>query len=246
MIRRPGMRAGLRLWAMLALAALLIGGGAVAIGNRHGPAPLPARAKADRPTLLLLTSLPLVFADNFGLNGGGSPALTALERRYRVQPISLADAASLKGQRLLLMAHPLAQPAGALVDLDRWVRAGGRLVLLADPKLDWPSERALGDRLRPPPSFADTGLVGHWGLTLYAPEEQGPAERKIDGRTVKFSSPGILTGSCAVRRDGVMARCSIGRGKATVVADADFLQSEDPDSDSLQFLLAELATIERP
>ncbi len=133
------------------------------------------RPAAERPTLALLTSLPLVFGESFGLEGGGSPALTRLEQRYNVVPIGVADAASLEGQELLLMAHPRAQPAEALVELDRWVRGGGQLLLLADPKLDWPSERPLGDRLRPPPAFADTGLLGHWGLTLSGPEPDGPA-----------------------------------------------------------------------
>ena len=245
MIRRTGKQAGLRLWAALALVAALIGGGAVALGNRHGPAPLPARAEADRPALPVLTSLPLIFPESLSLDSGGSPALTALERRYRVEPIGVADAASLKGRDLLLMAHPLAQPAEALVELDAWVRAGGRLLLLADPRLDWPSRRSLGDRLRLPPAFADTGLLGHWGLTLYAPEEDGPADRRVDGRTVRISSPGILAGACDVRRDGLLARCTIGRGKATIIADADFLRNDDPDSDNLQFLLAELARLEK-
>lgn len=245
MTRRPGQRASLRLWAALALVAALIGGGAVAIGNRHGPAPLPARTEAERPTLLLLTSLPLIFADSFSLETGGSPALTALERRYRVEPIGVADAPSLKGHGLLLMAHPLAQPAEALVELDQWVRSGGRLILLADPKLDWPSQRPLGDKLRPPPAFADTGLLAHWGLKFYAAQQQGPVERKVDGRTVAFSSPGVLTSACGLRHDGLLARCLIGRGKATIIADADFVRADNPDSDSVQFLLAELAAIER-
>ena len=238
MIRPAG---GIRLWAALIFVAVLIGGAAVALGNRHGPAPLPPRA--DKPVLLVVTSLPIIFAEQFQL-GGGSPALTALERRYRVQPINVTDAASLKGRRLLLMAHPLAQPAEALVDLDRWVRGGGRLVLLADPKLDWPSGRPLGDKFRPPPSFADTGLLLHWRLTLYGPGKAGPIDRKVDGRVVALSSPGSLSGACGLRRDGLLARCTIGRGKATIIADADFLRSDSPDSDSLQFLLAELDRIE--
>ena len=239
MTRKPG---GVRLWLALIIVAALIGGAAVAIGNKHGPAPLPPRD--NKPTLLIVTSLPIIFADNFQL-AGGSPALAALERRYRVEPINVTDAASLKGQRLLLMAHPLAQPAEALVDLDGWVRGGGRLVLLADPKLDWPSDRPFGDRLRPPPSFADTGLLQHWGLTLYAPDQAGPIEGKIDGRLVSLSSPGVLTGACGLRRDGLLARCGIGRGKATIIADADFLNAADPESDSLQFLVAELDRVER-
>ncbi len=221
---------------------MLIGGAAVALGNKHGPAPLPPRA--DKPTLLVVTSLPIIFAESFQI-GGGSPALTALERRYRVEPINITDAASLKGQNLLLMAHPLAQPAQALVDLDRWVRDGASLVLLADPKLDWPSERPLGDKLRPPPAFADTGLLGHWRLTLHAPDDERPAKRKVDGRVVELSSPGALSGACRLQHDGLLARCDIGRGKAVIIADADFLRSDSADSDSLQFLLAELDRIER-
>jgi len=240
MTRRLG---GAKLWGALILVAALISGAAIALGNRHGPAPLPARADADKPTLLLVTSLPLVFAENFQL-AGGSPTLTALERRYRVEPIAVTDLAGLGKGRLLLMAHPLAQPAEALVDLDRWVRGGGRLVLLADPRLDWPSERPLGDSLRPPPAFADTGLLKHWRLTLYAPETAGPVDRRVDGRAVRLSSPGILAGACGLRRDGLLARCEIGRGRATIIADADFLRSDSADSDSLQFLLAELARVE--
>ena len=245
MSRSRGQRAGLRRWIAVGLAVAAIGGGAVAIANRQAPAPLAKRTEADRPVLLLLTSLPLMFADSFALDGVGSPALTALQRRYSVEPIGIADAASLKGRRLLLMAHPLAQPAEALVELDAWVRAGGRLLLLADPKLDWPSRRPLGDKLRPPPAFADTGLLGHWGLTLYAPDVAATVERRIDGRVVRFGSPGTLAGGCRIVSRGAVARCTIGRGRATVIADADFLRAENPDSANLQFLLAELDRIEQ-
>ena len=61
------------------------------------------------------------------------------------------------------MAHPLAQTAENLVALDQWVRGGGRVLLLADPMLEWPSERPLGDPLRPPPMFMDTGLLAPLG-----------------------------------------------------------------------------------
>ena len=47
--------------------------------------------QAQRPVLLLLTGLPLVFGEDFSVKGGGSPALTELQSRYRVvMPDSLA------------------------------------------------------------------------------------------------------------------------------------------------------------
>jgi hypothetical protein len=181
--------------------------------------------------MALLTSLPLIFGEEFGLERSGSAALTRLDQRYNVVPIGVADAASLSGQRLLLMAHPRAQPAGALVDLDRWVRKGGRVLLLADPRLDWESGRPLGGRLRPPPAFADTGLLAHWGLTLSGPT--------TDGR-------GYLAGtrsgrSCDVSNEGLVARCRIGAGAATIIADADFLNDEPQD---LGLMMDELVRLE--
>ena len=80
---------------------------------------------APKPVLALLTSLPLLFGDRFSLDAVGSPTLARLETHYRVVPVATADAASLKQHRLLLMAHPRAQPAEVLVELDGWVRRGG-------------------------------------------------------------------------------------------------------------------------
>lgn len=212
----------------------------------------PARAR-ESPQLALLTSLPLVFGEQFGLAAPASPALRRLERGYRIVPIAIADAASLRGQRLLLMAHPRAQPAEVLVALDRWVRAGGGVLLLADPKLDWPSSRPLGDRLRPPPFFADTGLLGHWGLTLAGPTSDGPQTVRAGGREIRVSSPGQLTSrsaTCRVEPGRLIARCRIGHGAATVIADADFLNvvatdSGDASAANLELLAAELARFDR-
>lgn len=181
----------------------------------------------ERPVLLLLTSLPLVVGDRFALDAVGSPALDRLDRSFRVRAIGVADRSSLGAYRLLLMAHPRAQPADALIDLDSWVRRGGLVILLADPKLDWPSSRPLGDRLRPPPSFADSGLLAHWGLTLEPSVAPGPANRTLAGGFVVTSSPGRLvrigSSDCAIANDGFVSRCRIGRGEVMVIADADFL-----------------------
>ncbi|MEO7637250.1 MAG: hypothetical protein ABIS16_06365 [Sphingomicrobium sp.] len=228
---------------MIVLAAALA---AIVLDRASGEGAAP-RPPAERPPLLLLTSLPLLFGETLSLEGGGSPALTALETRYRVVPIAVARTAELRQGKLLLMAHPLAQPAEALVELDAWVRQGGLVVLLADPAMDWPSALPLGDKRRPPPAFADTGLLAHWELRLEAPDERGPRQGAIGGRTVMTVSPGALSGSCAIEGRGLVARCRLGLGQATVIADADFLNLDDldgPTAGNLAALLEELGRIE--
>lgn len=227
----------------LLLAAMAAAALALAIARRdHATVP------ADRPRLLLLTSLPLMFGEDFSLQSGGSPALKALETRYRVVPISVTDPQELAKGRLLLMAHPRAQPAEDLVALDDWVRGGGRVLLLADPMLEWPSEQPLGDPTRPPPMFTDTGLLAHWGLRLDAPAARGERQAKLGGYDVLSASPGQLSGRCAIAADRLVAHCDIGKGRVTVVADADLLDVARLGTGAehnLDALLAELAQLRR-
>jgi hypothetical protein len=239
---------GARLRALLLTGATILAAAALAISlHSHEQRARAPRPPAQRPVLLLLTSLPLVFNEQFSLQGGGSPALTALQTRYRVIPISVTDESDLAKGRLLLMAHPLAQPPEDLVELDRWVREGGRVLLLADPLLEWPSSRPLGDPLRPPPMFMDTGLLAHWGLRLDAPDKRGPELRQLGGHPVLTVSSGQLSGRCDISADGLVAHCRIGKGEATVVADADLLDVErlgQSASHNLDAMLAELARLE--
>jgi hypothetical protein len=240
---RTRSRVPIAIVVVFAAAAVLV----VAIGLHWSQGPQP-RPPAKRPVLLVLTSLPLVFGEQFSLQGGGSPALKALDTRYRVVPISVTNPADLGKGRLLLMAHPLAQPAEDLVALDQWVRSGGRVLLLADPMLEWPSARPLGDPLRPPPMFMDTGLLAHWGLRLDAPDEGGAKVEKLGGYGVLTVSPGSLYGGCDISADRLVARCRIGKGAATVVADADLLDVQSLGgraAHNLDGLLSELARLER-
>jgi hypothetical protein len=228
------------------LVVLLLAGALAWTGSDRG---LPPRAEAKRPPLMLVTTLPIVFPEEFTLRDSGSKTLSVLEGRYRVIPIGTTDRLSLGQARLLMMAHPLAQPAEDLVALDDWLREGGRLLLLADPRLEWPSSRPLGDKLRPPPSFADTGLLAHWGLRLDAPEANGLAMRQLGSFPVQTRSPGRLVGrGCKIGRDGFVAYCEVGQGRITVIADADFLRLFDADgqgADNANGLLSELAALER-
>lgn len=209
----------------------------------------PAKAPASqKPELFLITALPLVWGESFGLEQAGSPALQRLEQDYRVTPIDLPS--DLPEGALLLAAQPRALPAEELVALDKWMRAGGRMLLLADPMLEWPSELALGDPRRPPMAFADTGLLKHWGLRLDAPEERGPKALRLGDEQVLTASPGELHGGCAISADRLAADCRIGKGRAKVIADADWLNLgpgglDGPTTRNLPALMSQLSALSR-
>lgn len=227
-----------------ALAALLL----LAACREASPAKVPEKPK---PELFLLTPLPIVWSENFGLDQPGSPVLRALQRDYRVRPIDLPSQLPKGG--LLLAVQPRALPAEELVALDAWVRDGGRMLLLADPMLEWPSQRPLGDPRRPPVAFPDTGLLQHWGLRLDAPEQRGPRTAALGGQSVLAASPGNLVKlgfGCEVEDHGLRARCPIDRGLAIVIADADFLNLETngvdgPTDDNLAALSSQVALLTR-
>ncbi len=228
-------------WARCTAIALSLAVAVVGCGK--ATAPKPAKNTADKPTLLLLTSLPITFGEGFSIADAGSPLLTAIEKKYTVVPIDVSDPASLARGGVMLAAQPRAQTAQNLVALDHWVRAGGRMVLLADPLLERHSDLPLGDPARAMPMFADTGLLDHWGLRLDAPDKRGPVSH--DG--VSYNSPGHLVatgGDCIVAWNEISADCRLGKGRAIVVADADFLDGAmpgEPSAAGVAYLTGELA-----
>ena len=183
-----------------------------------------AGEEQPKPDLYVLTSLPLVFDEGFSLGQANGEAATFLREHYQLHAIDLPT--QLPPGAVLLAAQPRALPAEELVALDAWVRGGGKLLLLADPMLEWPSERAPGDRLRPPVSFADTGLLAHWGLRLDAPDRRGLRHFPSEMANVDTLSPGKIVklgGGCFDDPDGISASCQLGRGEVLIIADADWL-----------------------
>ena len=107
-----------------------------------------------KPPLYILTSLPVMMAEDFTLDQGPLPLRDTLAAAYDLQPIAKANegpapATIPGGKPLLLALQPYPQSPEALVALDQWVRDGGRLLLVADPLLDWPSQLPLADPRRP-------------------------------------------------------------------------------------------------
>ena len=226
-------RAGLALIALAGCAAEEPGAQAAE------PTAAAAEHAAAKPSLLVLSSLPLRFAGGFSLEAAPSPLHEALSERFDVKPIDASDAAMLAGHDLLLMAHPLAQTPENLVALDTWVRGGGKVLLLADA--DFASGEALPGPLDPPPFFADTGLLGRWGLELRG---GAAGERLHPARGGEWSTRGAgeLVASaetCVLSNAGFEARCTVGDGQVDVLADADLAVIEGPAGDANRRLLTE-------
>ena len=219
----------------VAAAALFFWGGALHPYEAVVLGPAPPPHAAERPELLLMSALPLVWGEGgaFDPDSRPEPAFAYLEREFQVRPLDAIDPASLGRARLLLLAQPRALAAEELVALDSWVRNGGRVLILTDPQLTWPSRWPPGDVRRPPASGLLGPLLGHWGVRLEAPagaalqvellpHPSGPRRLILDapGRLVAQGS------SCRIAGRDFIFRCRIGRGGATIVADADLLRQD--------------------
>ncbi|MFM6854539.1 MAG: Gldg family protein, partial [Sphingopyxis sp.] len=251
-------RGAARGWPLRLMRALMVPGLAVA-GQWLGWAlvlpPLYASAAASpRVRVAVMTALPM---DMAGATPGAvlrgdawqSPIMAMLRAQYAVRPVDAVDAALLAQSDVILLAHPAALPPQQLVAIDAWVRAGGAAVVLADPLSHWPPVHPLGDPRNPPITSLLTPLLAHWGLVLDAPQGLVPRMTQVvvDGQRLRLFSAGQwrLTGpQCAIvpvvpAAVHTVAECRIGRGRALLVADADWLHPAwrhpapvgDPSSD---------------
>lgn len=189
----------------------------------------------------------------------------ALEKDYVLQPMDVLTAsdelvdASLPGLEPDESMVPLSelerlaiiQPRGISaqdnVTLDEWVRAGGRLLLVLDPLLTGEYEASIFDPAHPVGSALIPPVVGRWGLELFFDESQPLELRALESRhgllpvmmagEVRLLEHG--KGQCALDAEGVIARCNIGQGRVTFVADAALFEVYDP-GDEGEFLLRSL------
>ncbi len=195
--------------------------------------PSVSAAPGSRGAIGMMSALPLFWAEGAspdlivaGEGGGRSPLVDMIHARA----VDHIDGASLRGLDTLILAQPrLLQPA-ELVALDDWIRRGGKAVIFADPLLEWPSELPLGDPRRAPLTSLLDPLLLHWGLRL---EPAAHGRGGVDRRLLESGHMLMLAGAsrfvpegktpCTFADDGLMALCTIGKGRVRLVADADLL-----------------------
>lgn len=197
-----------------------------------------AQGKIRRPTLLVMSSIPLQWGEatiRQVANGQAQPSPLFIALAKKSRPVLIDDFQKLgrPGKAPLLLIQPRALAPSELVQLDDWVRKGGTAIIFADPALDWPSDRPLGDQRRPLFTSLLNPLFRHWGAELALPmtEQKNVVAITAGDYALSLKSPGILllsknakaTARCAIRKDEFMAYCNVGKGRALLVADVDML-----------------------
>lgn len=195
--------------------------------------------QGPQPALGLMTTLPLQWSEggieaDLAKDAEPHPAYKRLQAQYDVRPIDDFDDLDSRSMKLMLLAQPRALSPAELVKLDAWVRAGGRLLVLADPALQWGSLYPLGDKRRPLFTSLLSPLFSHWGVELVLPmtDEQPLVLREVDGLTIRTQTPGEWQpkaggagASCKIASHKILADCRVGKGRALLVADADLLDT---------------------
>ena len=208
------------------------------------PASQQLHRRADRPALGLLTTLPIYwaesasFADTLASDAPPHWAREMLSRRYDLQPVDSLDAATLAPLRHLMLAQPRALSGTENVALDDWIRAGGELLLFADPRLTGHSIYPIGDRRRPQDVVLLSPILTRWGLELTFDETQPlgegsalvlgqPLPTNLAGKFRPVATSADAPSDCRIIADGLVAQCRIGAGQAVIVADAALLEDGD-------------------
>jgi hypothetical protein len=196
-------------------------------------------AHGPNPALGLMTTLPLQWSEggieaDLADDAKPHPVYSRLQAQYDVLPLDNFDKLDKRPISLMVLAQPRALSPVELVKLDAWVRAGGRLLVLADPALQWGSLYPLGDKRRPLFTSLLSPLFSHWGLELVLPmtDEHALVLREVDGLTIRTQTPGEWQakeggtgGLCSIAPHGILADCRVGKGRALLVADADLLDT---------------------
>jgi len=147
------------------------------------------------------------------------PSQTLARKRRRCQPRGLSPADN--------------------VALDLWVRGGGRLYYAIDPMLTGRYDFSLGDPRHPIVTALVPPVLARWGLALEYDQGQAVGPRLIEwgelplpvlsaGTLVEAAqSDPQVAGDCEIVADGVIAHCSVGEGRVTIMADAALFEPRE-------------------
>lgn len=213
--------------------------------DRAPAAPAAPESVTPREKLGLMTSLPLYWPLGAGVEeiaSGRAPLpwqRSALEQAFVIEPLDslaaipglTADAPAsdpLAGLKRLAVIQPRGLSPADNVALDTWVRQGGHLLLVLDPALTGEYDLPLGDPRRPADSALIPPVVARWGLAVRFDEAQPDemVEASLAGTALPLVLAGEVViedpaaGGCTAEADGAAARCRIGKGQVTVIADA--------------------------
>ncbi|MGD9811215.1 MAG: hypothetical protein AB7U35_07755 [Sphingobium sp.] len=232
------LQSKLRLWW---LAVLMVGMTLTILTFCHVASSGQVRSGPGNPLLQrmdvgVMTALPLFWGEGgiaASLSGTRPGAPLLLASRHRLRAIDSLDPQALGGLGALLLAQPRLLAPEELVALDAWVRDGGRAVILADPLLVWPGDLAPGDPRRAPLTSLLDPLLSHWGLRLEPAAKDSPYMHRrmlasghviLTAAASRFSLRGDGDDvACVIEEAGLFASCSIGKGQARLIADADLI-----------------------
>lgn len=196
-----------------------------------------------KPSLGLVTTLPLQWSEggieaDLAKDARPHPVFVRLNSAYKVQPIDDLQTLKASGLPMLLLAQPRALRPAELVALDAWIRGGGRALILADPALQWGSLYPFGDKRRPLFTSLLSPLFTHWGLELVLPMDADSVfiVRQLGTANIRTKTPGewlprenaqdsAAAAACRISKGGLLTDCRIGKGRAILVGDADFLDT---------------------
>lgn len=262
--------------ALLAAGALLAGGcdmmdargasvplSGSASDTAQSSDPAQNEVSPDKPSIAVMTSLPLYWAIDADLaalaSGNAVPPWPRvfLEQRYTLVPVDTlspipalspgeSDTDPLAGVEQLAIVQPRGLSPADNVALDRWVRGGGRLLLVLDPALTGHYPLPLGDPRLPSYTALIPPVVARWGLEIRVDERAGAPSRGPglpDGQELLVRMAGEIhaiepgAGECAASvsapaasgpmASGPMVQCAIGAGRVTLVADAALFEHRE-------------------
>lgn len=206
-------------------------------------------SRANQPVVAYMSSIALAtgegdIAEVVGGQSTADPLYTRLAKNYNLQPIDDLRRLDAMAPDVLLLIQPRALGPQENVALDKWVRSGGRMVLLTDPMLNRESRFPKGDNRAPLYVGLASPLLNHWGVELTLPldEAEPIVTRMVDDYKVDTATPGALvykgasagkTAPCRIKADGFLAQCDFGAGRAVIFADADFIDPRFWDNGGL-------------